>query len=228
VRRPDQSDQASDQAGAPQSSAAVNANLRCADHPTLAIQDRTGGNYCFNCIITEFQSAAYNLARRMLEDWSLAEDAVQESFVSGYRSFHQFRGDNLRAWLMRIVANTCRDMLRSRRARPALPLNPLTSDPDDPTLTAANLPSGAETPEEHAERSELRRTIESGLLTLPGERRLAILLVDVQGFSYEEAASTLNCSLGTVKSRISRGRSELRDYLRAAGELLPSRFRQEG
>ena len=164
----------------------------------------------------------------MLDDWSLAEDAVQESFVSGYRSFHQFRGDNLRAWLMRIVANTCRDMLRSRRARPALPLNPLTSDPDDPTLTAANLPSGEETPEEHAERSELRRAIESGLLTLPEERRLAILLVDVQGFSYEEAAFTLNCSLGTVKSRISRGRRELRDYLRAAGELLPSRFRQEG
>ena len=58
------------------------------------------------------QTQAYNLARRMLEDWSLAEDAVQESFVSGYRAFHQFRGDNLKAWVMRIVANTCTDMLR--------------------------------------------------------------------------------------------------------------------
>ena len=203
-------------------------NPKCVGHVTLPVHNRDNVAFCFNCIIESFQSPAYNLARRMLNDWSLGEDAVQESFVSGYRSFHQFRGDNLRAWVMRIVANTCRDMLRSRRSRPAIPLDPLSSDTDDPTLSAANLPSGQETPEEHAERAELRRTIEAGLAALSGERRLAILLVDVQGFSYEEAAVTLNCSLGTVKSRISRGRRELRDYLRATGELLPSQFRQEG
>jgi DNA-directed RNA polymerase specialized sigma24 family protein len=68
----------------------------------------------------------------LLNDWALAEDAVQESFVSGYRAFPQFRGDNLRAWIMRIVANTCRDMLRSRRARPSVPLDPTSADPEDP------------------------------------------------------------------------------------------------
>ncbi len=212
-----------------------NANYRldtaspsCVGHVTLPVRDRAGSAYCFNCIIESFQAPAYSLARRMLNDWSLGEDAVQESFASGYRSFYQFRGDNLRAWVMRIVANTCRDMLRSCRARPTIPLNPLSADTDDPTLSGVNRTTGGETPEEYAERSELRRAIEAGLAALSEERRLAILLVDLQGFSYEEAASALNCSLGTVKSRLSRGRGELRDYLRAAGGLLPSRFRQEG
>ena len=206
-------------------------NPNCAGHAALPVQDRSGGDYCFNCIIEHFQSPAYNLARRMLNDWALAEDAVQDSFVSAYRAFPQFRGDNLSAWLMRIVANTCRDTLRSRSARPSVPLDPLPDSGDNPGPTipsAANLPSTSETPEQHAERSELRRAIAAGLAALPAERRLAILLVDVQGFSYEEAATVLSCSLGTVKSRLSRGRSELRDYLRAAGELLPARFRQDG
>lgn len=206
-------------------------NPNCAGHAALPVQDRGGIAYCFNCIIEHFQSPAYNLARRMLNDWALAEDAVQDSFVSAYRAFPQFRGDNLSAWLMRIVANNCRDTLRSRRARPSVPLDPLPDLGDNPGPTipsAANLPSTAETPEQYAERSELRRAIAAGLAALPAERRLAILLVDVQGFSYEDAAAALNCSLGTVKSRLSRGRSELRDYLRAAGELLPARFRQDG
>lgn len=206
-------------------------NPNCAGHAALPVQDRSSTAYCFNCIIEQFQSPAYNLARRMLNDWALAEDAVQDSFVSAYRAFPQFRGDNLSAWLMRIVANTCRDTLRSRRARPSVPLDPLPDLGDNPgptVLSAADLPSTAETPEQHAERSELRRAIAAGLAALPAERRLAILLVDVQGFSYEDAAAALNCSLGTVKSRLSRGRSELRDYLRAAGELLPARFRQDG
>ena len=85
--------------------------LNCTTHEPLPVQDRSGATR-YNCIIESMQIQAYNLARRMLEDWSLAEDAAQESFVSGYRAFHQFRGNNLKAWVMRIVANTCKDMLR--------------------------------------------------------------------------------------------------------------------
>ena len=203
--------------------------LRCTTHDTLPLQDRSGRVHCYNCIIEDFQSQAYNLAARMLSDWALAEDAVQEAFMSGYRAFQQFRGDNLRAWIMRIVANTCRDMLRARRARPTVPLDPVPSglDDPDPMLSAVDLPSGEESPEDYAERKELHRVIESGLNTLSEEQRLAVLLVDVQGLDYEEAAAAMGCSLGTVKSRLSRGRGRLRDYLRTTGELLPSVFRQE-
>ncbi|PKB79755.1 MAG: hypothetical protein BZY88_11715 [SAR202 cluster bacterium Io17-Chloro-G9] len=195
----------------------------------MLVQDREGQSSCYNCIIETYQAHAFNLASRMLNDWALAEDAMQEALISGYRSFSQFRGGNLAAWLMRIVANQCRDMLRSRRARPTVPLDPLPSDADDPNSipSALEVPSTEESPEDHAARGELNRTIQAGLNTLPEEQRLAILLVDVQGFSYEEAGLSMNCSLGTVKSRVSRGRNGLRDYLRHQGELLPSQFRQE-
>ena len=196
-------------------------------HARLPVQDWNGGSYCYNCIIEAFQAKGYNLACRMLRDWSLAEDVLQESFVSGYRAFSKFRGDNLNAWMMRIIANTCRDFLRSRRARPVISLDPLPTAVDDPTPSAVDLPAREESPEEYAEREELRRAIISGLDRLPEERRLAVILVDVQGFSYEEAAQVMNCSTGTVKSCISRGRASLRDYLRTTGELLPSRFRQD-
>ncbi len=203
--------------------------LNCTTHNPLPVQDRTGATSCYNCIIEAFQIQTYNLARRMLDDWSLAEDAVQESFISGYRAFQQFRGDNLRAWLMRIVANTCRDMLRARRARPTVPLDPLPTNPDDPTaiISAVEIPSKEESPEDYAERQELQRAIQAGLNSLAEEQRLAVTLVDVQGMDYEEAAAIMSCSLGTVKSRISRGRGRLRDFLRNAGELLPSRFRHD-
>ena len=203
--------------------------FQCTTHSPLPVQDRSGHSQCYNCIIETFQTQAYNLARRMLSDWALAEDAVQESLVSGYRAFHQFRGDNLKAWLMRIVANTCRDMLRSRKARPTVPLDPPAADDMEPSsvLSAVNLPSREESPEDYAERRELNRTIQNGLDSLPQEQRMSLLLVDIQGMSYEEAGVVMGCSLGTVKSRISRGRRGLRDILRGAGELLPSRFRQD-
>ncbi len=200
----------------------------CANHTPLPVKNRAGDSFCYNCIIESLQSPAYNLARRLLGDWSLAEDAVQEGFVSGYRAFAQFRGDNLKAWVMRIVANACRDMLRARRARPTVSLDPISSgDPDDPTPSAADIPSKEESPEDHAQRSELRRAIDAGLDSLPQEQKTALLLVDVQGFSYEEAAQVMGCSLGTVKSRVSRGRGGMRDFLRTTGELLPAQFRQD-
>ena len=198
-------------------------------HAHLQVHDQTGRADCFNCIIETYQTQAYNLARRMLDDWALAEDAVQESFISAYRSFGRFRGENLAAWLLRIVANNCRDMLRSRRSRPTVPLDPLPLNPDEAGQfpSAVDLPSSNPSPEAEAERRELRETIDTGLAALPAEQRLAVLLVDIHGLSYEEAAVSMGCSLGTIKSRISRGRGGLRTYLRQTGELLPARFRQE-
>ncbi len=198
-------------------------------HANLQVTDQSGQATCFNCVIENYQTRAYNLARRMLSDWALAEDAVQESFVSAYRAFNRFRGDNLTAWVMRIVSNTCRDMLRARKSRPTVSLDPLpTGDGDEPQgLSALDIPSSNPSPEQQAEQSELRETIQAGLDTLQEDQRLAVLLVDVHGLSYEEAAQSMGCSLGTVKSRVSRGRGGLRDYLRQTGELLPSRFRQE-
>ena len=147
--------------------------------------------------------------------------------MSAYRASPKFRGDNLPAWLMRIVANTCRDMLRSRRAKPTVPLDPTAVDQEEhgSTLSALDLPSTMESPEDQAERGALNRVIQDCLNSLPQEHRLAAVRVDVQGMSYEEASVAMNCNLGTVKSRVSPGRRGLRDCLQHVGELLPSRFR---
>jgi RNA polymerase sigma-70 factor (ECF subfamily) len=198
-------------------------------HANLQVTNQSGQSSCFNCVIETYQTQAYNLARRMLSDWALAEDAVQESFVSAYRAFNRFRGENLAAWVLRIVSNTCRDMLRARKSRPTVSLDPLPpGDSDEPQgPSAVDLPSDEASPEDRAEQSELRAAIQGCLDGLQDDRRLAVLLVDVHGLSYEEASENMGCSLGTVKSRISRGRGGLRDCLQDTGELLPSRFRQE-
>ena len=200
---------------------------RSTTHLPLPVNDRAGRRYCFNCIVEEYQSHAYNLALRILADAQLAQDGVQEAVLSAYRAFGGFRGDSLRSWLLRIVANACRDILRSRRARPSLSLESLVLDPEDPSSPTLELPSREESPEERALAGELGRAISQGLQGLPYEQRLAVTLVDVRGFSYEEAARVMGGSLGTVKSRVSRGRAGLRDYLRRQGELLPEQFRHD-
>ena len=163
----------------------------------------------------------------MMGDWAAAEDATQEAFVSGYRAFGGFRGGSQRSWLLSIIANACRDMLLARKSRPALSLDfsPLNAEGEESPLP--DPPSGDESPEEYAVRRELGRTIEEGLQSLSEDRRLAVVLIDVQGYSYDETSQIMNCSLGTVKSRLARARSDMRDFLRERRELLPTQFRQE-
>jgi len=193
----------------------------CKGHPTLVVQDHSGRRYCFNCVVEAFQSPLHGLVAHMLSDWAQAEDITQEALLSAYRAFPTFRGENLRAWLMRIGANAARDALRARKSRPSASLDAIVDETGD------MFPSSGESPQEYAERRELGRLIQQGLASLPEEQRLALALVDVQGLSYEEAAQAMLTNLGTVKSRISRGRAAMRDFLRARRELLPAQFRQD-
>jgi RNA polymerase sigma-70 factor (ECF subfamily) len=192
----------------------------CKGHNPLPLETACGQRLCYNCIVEQHQREVYNLSYHILGDRYLAEDATQETFLSAYRAFKGFRGGNLRSWLLRIAANTCKDILRARRARPSESLEALALTPQESSPSQ-------ETPEEYALRRELGKAIQEGLGTLPREQRLALALVDIQGLSYEEAAQAMGCSLGTVKSRLSRGRAALRDFLMGKGELLPSRFRQD-
>ena len=194
-------------------------------HLTLRVEDRAGTYYCFNCIIEGVQTQGYNLALRVMQDRQLAEDALQEAFLSAYRRFGQFRGDSLQSWLLRIVANAAKDMLRSGRARPAFSLDAMVLDPLDPDSPPVEFVSGEESPDDYALRREVGAAVQEGLARLSDDQKLAVTLVDIQGMSYEEASQILGCSLGTIKSRISRGRAGLRDFLRTQGELLPERLR---
>lgn len=200
--------------------------FQCEGHSPLAVADRTGAQYCYNCIQSGYQARAENLASQILGDRALAEDAAQEAFLSAYRNFGSYRGSNLRAWLLRIVANRCRDMLRAGKARPTLSLESPSEGGESGATSVMELPSGDESPEESALRNELGEVIRDGLMSLSEERRSTVHLVDVQGFSYEEAAQVLGANIGTIRSRLARGRADMRDYLQQHQELLPERFRR--
>ncbi len=179
----------------------------------------------FNDLVRAYEQRVYSLCYRMLGDPDSAADATQETFLSAYRALDRFRGGSFKAWLLRIAANACYDQLRVRQRRPTQSLDHLLHNEDhDAPL---DLPSADRTtdPEDRALQAELSREIQHALAQLPEDQRIALIMVDIQGLSYEEIATTLNTNLGTVKSRISRARFKMRDLLLDRGELLQGRAR---
>lgn len=187
----------------------------------LVARSREGDLGAFNALVESYQGRVYNLCLRILGSPEAAEDAAQEAFLSAYRAIGRFRGDVFRAWLLRIAVNACTDELRRRRRRPQMSLDASPAAVDGPLEP----PDTSASPEEWALRAEMNRHLQAGLLRLPIDQRAAVVLCDVQGLSYEEIAASLAVSIGTVKSRISRGRARLREFLLAQEELLPGRFR---
>lgn len=163
------------------------------------------------------------MAWRTLQDEGAAGDAVQDSFLKAYRALDQFHGGSFKSWLMRIVVNTCYDVMRSSQWRRTESLDDLPVEDE----YAEPLVDHSESPQETVERAELAEWIEAGIGSLPADQRLALVLCDVHGYSYEEIAGITGQAMGTVKSRISRARGRLRDFLVRRPELLPSSFRPE-
>ena len=155
----------------------------------LVEQARRGDLEAFNSLVERHQVAVYNLCLRMLGDRAAAEDATQEAFLSAYRAMEQLKGPYLGAWLLRIGANVCYDELRRRKRRPSHSLDELLDDPERPMA----LPTKGGGPEDESLRSELRRSIEQALLALPPDQRLAVVLCDVEGLSYDEIAGSDPC-----------------------------------
>ena len=179
------------------------------DEADLVQRGQRGDLDAFNQIVDLHQRLVYNLCLRVLGHRMAAEDATQETFVSAYRNISSFRGTSFRAWLMRIAANACTDELRRRGRRRSVSLDAGSAASEE----AFDLPDPVAGPEPLALRGEQRRDIERALLRLPADQRLAVVMCDVQGFSYEEIAVAMRSSIGTVKSRIARGREKLRGLL---------------
>ena len=194
------------------------------DEAALIERAQGGDLNAFNTLVERYQTAVYNICLRMLNAPQPAEDATQEAFINAYRRLDTFRGGVFRSWLFRIAANACYDEMRRRKTRTAVSLD----EPFGEDERQYDVPDPGPTMEQHAERVELRGHLEAALARLPEDQRMAIVLVDVQGLDYAEVAVVMNCSLGTIKSRINRGRARLRSYLLERSELLPSRFRPTG
>ncbi len=186
----------------------------------LVTAAQQGNLQAFNQLVLEYQGLAYNAAYRILGDADGAADATQDSFLKAYRSIGSYRGGSFRAWLLRVLTNTCYDQLRARRRRPSQSL-----DGDDGVAEWATwLVDRREFPAEYAERRELARLIRRGIQALPPDQRTVLLLSDVEGLTYEEIAAAAHMPMGTVKSRLSRARAHLRDFLLGHKDLLPARY----
>ncbi len=186
---------------------------------------RSGEVTAFNVLVERYQRTVYTVALRLLRDRFLAEDITQEAFLRAYTALDSYRGGSFRAWLLRIAHNRALDTLRSLQRRPASPLELAGTDAH---AEWSGVPAPV-SPVEHAARIELRRRIEAALATLPEDQRAAVILFDIEGLSYEEIATVTGVSLGTVKSRLSRGRARLRAMLAAdetSRELLEGFLRQ--
>jgi RNA polymerase sigma-70 factor (ECF subfamily) len=191
------------------------------DEKALIAAARRGDTHSFNQLVSHYQDMVYNVAYRILGDAQAAADASQDTFLSAYQAVGKFKGGSFKAWLLRIATNACYDQLRIQKRRPTSSLEALYTDSDP----SSHFVNGRESPEESALRQELGQTIQRGIAGLPAEQRVTLVLSDVQGLSYAEIAQATGTSVGTVKSRLSRARSRLRDYLLEQTELLPARYR---
>ncbi len=197
------------------------------DEAALITSAQRGSLDSFNQLILIYQDAVYGQAYRMMGEDEPAQDATQEAFISAYRSLSSYRGGSFKAWLLRIVTNACYDELRRRKRHPVTSLEPLDAD-DEEIESPRWLADPAESPEARTERSELGDAIQQCLDGLPVEFRAVVVLVDIQGMDYGEAAQVVGKPVGTVKSRLARARMRLRDCLQGAWELLPAQFRLVG
>ena len=190
----------------------------------LATMAQAGDLPAFNALVERYQRPVFGLCLRMLSSAPAAEDVAQETFLAAWRGLERYRGGSFQAWILRIAGNRCRDELRKRKRRPTDSLDALRERQGEWVAPADSAPS----PERAALGAETLRAIQRGLETLPEDQRMAIILSDVQELAYDEIAQAMGTSIGTVKSRISRGRSRLRDYLLQNGELGAGRERLAG
>ena len=191
------------------------------DEEALIAAAKRGDTRSFNQLVSHYQDMVYNVAYRMLGDAEAAADASQDAFLSAYTAVARFKGGSFKAWLLRIVTNACYDHLRLKQRHPTSSLEAVYTDLDP----SPHFVNGHETPEQYAVRQELGRTIQGGINALTPDQRVTLVLSDIQGFSYKEIAQVTGISVGTVKSRLSRARATLRDYLLEQEELLPVRYR---
>ena len=174
---------------------------------------RHGDLEAFNRLIFVYRDRAFQLAYHLLTDPMDAEDAVQDAMISAYLALPTYRGGSFRSWLFRIVTNRCLDDLRRRKRRPVVSFWP--KDDDGQEIESPDWAADpGDSPEDSLLQSELSRQIQSCLEQLPQDQRTILVLVDMLGMSYEEAARVAGYPLGTVKSRLARARVQIRSDLR--------------
>ena len=179
------------------------------------IERASGGDpEAFNRLMEQHERRMYAVALRMCANREDAQDCLQEAMLRVYRAIGSFKGESsFSTWVYRITMNTCLDELRRKKNRQSSSLDDLLDEGWAPADDRSS-------PEKHAMRAETARVLHETIRELPEDMRAAVVLRDIQGYSYEEIAKILDINVGTIKSRISRGREKLREKLREKPELF--------
>ena len=173
-----------------------------------------GDAYAFEQLMRRHESRMYSVALRMCGNREDAQDCVQDAMLRIYRALDRFKGQSsFSTWVYRITMNTCLDELRRRKVRASTSLDTLLESGWSPT-------DENDTPERHAIDTERKGALEKAIGSLPEDMRSAIVLREMQGLSYEEISDVLSVNVGTIKSRISRGREQLRQLITGQPELF--------
>jgi RNA polymerase sigma-70 factor (ECF subfamily) len=166
-----------------------------------------GDNGAFDLLVLKYQHKIVNLVMRYVRDPELALDITQEAFIKAYRALPRFRGDSaFYTWMYRIAVNTAKNHLAAQRRRP-MDIELDMQDPEQYELHAKL--KETDTPEGLTLSNELMETVERAIAALPEDLRTAIILRELEGMSYEEIAQTMECPVGTVRSRIFRARDAI-------------------
>ncbi|MFN8445822.1 MAG: sigma-70 family RNA polymerase sigma factor [Caldilineaceae bacterium] len=180
---------------------------------------RQGDRHAFSQLAERYLAAALRLAEQILRTEESAADAVQEALLKAYRAMHRFEDGNFRSWLLRIVANTCYDHLRRVKRHQTVSLDEMVEQDGyeygEPSFTATD------SPERTVIEAESVQAILNAINELPQWHSSVVMLVDVQGYNYAEAAKILKLPVGTVKSRLSRARIHLRNLLMQERLIVP-------
>ncbi len=184
---------------------------------------KKGDGAAFNELVRRYQDVLYNVAYRVLGNAQDAADAAQDAFLSAYQGMGRFRGGSFKSWLLRIVTNASYDILRRAKRHPTASL-----DEGEEIDWHEGLADPGEPPEALAERRDLSRRVQRALAMLPPKQRVVIALVDLQGLPYAEVARVLRVPVGTVRSRLSRGRRAVRDQMLQQIERVSSRQDGDG
>jgi RNA polymerase sigma-70 factor (ECF subfamily) len=173
----------------------------------------------FDGLVRRYHRQAYNIAYRLTGNHADAEDLTQEAFVRAFRFFENYRRDlPFENWLYRIISNLFVDDLRRKpKARIHSLDAPVGGDASSESQAFFEIPDTRENPERVVLHEELDEQIQKALASLPADFRMTVILADIEGMSYEEISETMNCSLGTVRSRLHRGRKLLRSKLAGFG-----------
>ena len=186
------------------------------EEPLFIDKLKAGDAAAFDTMVDRYSPEIFRLLYRLTENAEEASDLTQDTFLRAYRSIGKFRGDSeLKTWLFRIAINESRNRFRwwKRRKRDLTISIDSTLGSSDLTVSDT-LADRSQSPEEAALAREREYALKTALLEMPDIYREVVVLCDIEGFSYEETAEALGVRLGTVKSRISRGREELRRRLK--------------